>query len=446
MGFADKAFRLLRRDAAVYALQVVTGAVIARVLGPAAMGVWIILLMIASYAESLGRVYGDAAAVQVLGYGDYQVGEVAFALIVLAVAPAVAVVAILLALQPVLSATILARAAVSPVDVALVLLYLPVRYVVLGYAYLLIAEEDVGGYNVMTVLSTLLPSALGAALLLATPAGLHALTGSLLAGAIAAAAYGMTRVHRRAPLVARWNPMLLRDLVRIGLKIYVLRALDYVYLYGAGLAVASVLPPTAVTYFRMGQDRALLLSRVSGAVGTMLYPRVARLTRLPDEARALTVLSFRRTLIALTVAGACGVILARPAVLVLYGPAFSGVIVPLMLFIPGVVAEASSGLLTQYFLGRGRMRVVIGVAAAALAIEAALLFVLLGHWGLIGAVAATAAAYVLAMAVRIGVFCRLEGVPVAGILVPRREDWSYLWRFSLDRARTLGRAPSASAA
>src|SRR3990172_2172297 len=84
MSIANKSFALFRRDTLIYTVSIVSGAIIARVLGPTTMGIWIILLMIPSYAEAFGRLKFDIAAVYFLGKDRHRLGEMTFILNVVA--------------------------------------------------------------------------------------------------------------------------------------------------------------------------------------------------------------------------------------------------------------------------------------------------------------------------------------------------------------------------
>jgi len=67
LGISDKSLSLFSRDIFVYSTKTITGAIIARTLGPEGFGIWIILQMLPSYAEAFGRLKFDIAAVYFLG-------------------------------------------------------------------------------------------------------------------------------------------------------------------------------------------------------------------------------------------------------------------------------------------------------------------------------------------------------------------------------------------
>src|SRR5262245_11763044 len=80
MSLANKSFSVLLRDVVLLGTNLVTSVVIARGLGPHMVGLWVVLNMIPSYAETLGRLKADAGAIYFLGSGAHAVGDVVFAL------------------------------------------------------------------------------------------------------------------------------------------------------------------------------------------------------------------------------------------------------------------------------------------------------------------------------------------------------------------------------
>ena len=78
MSVSDKSLSLFNRDILVYLSKLITGALIARILGPLGFGIWIILQMIPSYSEAFGRLKFDVASVYFLGKKKHNVGETLF--------------------------------------------------------------------------------------------------------------------------------------------------------------------------------------------------------------------------------------------------------------------------------------------------------------------------------------------------------------------------------
>ena len=67
MSISDKSLSLFNRDIFVYSSKIILWAIVARILGPVGLGIWIIFEMIPSYAEAFGMLKFDVASVYFLG-------------------------------------------------------------------------------------------------------------------------------------------------------------------------------------------------------------------------------------------------------------------------------------------------------------------------------------------------------------------------------------------
>jgi len=72
---SDRSLSLFSRDIFVYSTKIITGAIIARTLGPEGFGIWIILQMLPSYADAFGRLKFDIASVYFLGKKKHGLGN-----------------------------------------------------------------------------------------------------------------------------------------------------------------------------------------------------------------------------------------------------------------------------------------------------------------------------------------------------------------------------------
>jgi len=67
MRFSSKVFSIFQRDLLLFITNLITGVLIARILGPSALGIFGILSMVPAYAEGFGRIKVDIAAVYFIG-------------------------------------------------------------------------------------------------------------------------------------------------------------------------------------------------------------------------------------------------------------------------------------------------------------------------------------------------------------------------------------------
>lgn len=420
--FLAKSFGVLGGSVLIHVVQIVAGAIIARWLGPREMGMWLILLMIPSYAEILGRLHLDEAAVFVVGRGAYRVGEVAFALGVVSLASAGILIGAFAAAREWLFATFLRDLADARVYAYWMVGYVPVSFLALNYNYLLLADEDVAGYNAVRFVTLLVPWAVGALLVTALGLGLAGLVASYIASGMFAVAYGFRRVHRRHRLRFHASTSMVRLLGSFGGKLYLLSLFSYLNTYVSGVIALLYLPVEQVGFYRIAQNTALLVGRLPEAVATVLYPRVARIGEDAGRARQLTARSVRLSMAALLVAMTIGVALARPIVLALYGRAFEPTVLLVWVLLPGTVLLVGTALVRQHFSGRGRIGVTVAITAVPMALQVALLAAAIPRFGVVGAALGTSFSYLVASIIHVMAFRWIEGVPARQLLVVNRED------------------------
>ncbi len=435
--FASSAFAMFQRDVFIYVVLFASSIVIARVLLPARMGVWSILLLIPSYAAAFGRLQTDTASVYFVARKQHGVGESAFVLNVIALIMAALAVAAFFGLQGWLFDSPLRELDGARRLAYLMVASVPLEFLSMNYAYLLLGRNDVTGYNRQNVIRALTPPVAGVAALLVVGPSVEALVWSVLGGTALAVAHGAWRVHSAQPLKVAFRTVLFRDVLKFGLKLYLGSVASFLGLYLVGLTVAIYLTSTDVAYFQIALARALLLAKIAAAVAAVLYPTVAALTGMGDEATRLTARAFRITLLLTVTAAGAAMLFAGPAVRLIYGAEYAGVVLPLLVLIPAVAVDSATSIFTQYFIGRGRPMVTTAFTFAVLMPQIAVLWIVVPRWGVAGAAWATAAALTLGAAVRVAAFVVISGAGLRELAAPRREDVTFIWRFFAGRLKAL---------
>ena len=126
MSISDKSLSLFNRNIFVYSSRIILGAIIARILGPVGLGIWIIFEMLPSYAEAFGRLKFDIASVYFLGQKKYGIGETIFFLnFTSLISSSVIIILILLNIE------IIDEYLFKEVEIDLILLYLVLFYIIL---------------------------------------------------------------------------------------------------------------------------------------------------------------------------------------------------------------------------------------------------------------------------------------------------------------------------
>lgn len=445
--FRDQTFSLFRLNMLSYALRLFTSVIVARELGPEALGLWILLSLFPTYADGFARLKVDVAAIYVLGKGMGTFAEVSAAIHFIALVTGGLFALALAAAEPWVMPALFGDAAVSAWTYRLVLLTIPVNFIATNYSYLMLHREDVAGYNRSTFLRGVIPSVLGATLLVLTPLKIEALVIALLAGGVIAVLYGINRMSETPRPQWPRDRSLWRRLFSYSGRLYAAGLVEHFNQYLSSLLLGIHLRPADLTYFRMGQDRLQLLDQVPASLNTVLYPKIANASSESGR-RELVARSCRVLLLLLCGAGLLGALLSPLIVRVLYGLPYMPMVSSIWLLLPGVIALGATQSVMQYFAGSGRADLSWKLPIVPLIAQILLIIPLMNLWGFRGAALALSLSFLLYAVVRIHVWSMVTGERRRDLVNVGAADVRVLGDFLRDRIgriRLAKRSPGAVA-
>lgn len=429
MSLASKSTSILIRDAFLYAMKIFTSVVIARKLGPEMLGVFVILSLIPSYAESFGRLKFDVAAVYFLGKKKYCIGEVVLTLNALALATSGLIVGVILWQFDWIYGLLFSKTQYDATILAhFILLQIPVHFLWMNYSYLILHKEDVVSYNRMIIINTLASSLLSIILLLFFDLGLSAVVGSNLLGTSVSLIYGIIALGAIGSTGKLFNSSLIRDLFQYGYKLYTGGLIGHFQVYVTNLLAVLYLLPAQVSFFTIARSFGQMMDRVPAALNTILFPQLAK-TVDPKEAALIAARAFRLLLVLLIVVTGIAVTLIHPAVHLMYGSAFLPLILPFLILLPGIVMSGATTPFIQYFMSVNRPGLAVTLPVLPLVIQVALAMLIIPLWGPAGAALAFSAGLVAFSLISIWMFLKISGCTLSEDLMLRREDLEYLWHF-----------------
>ena len=150
--------------------------------------------------------------------------------------------------------------------------------------------------------------------------------------------------------------------------------------------------PAAVGVYTVSVRLAELVWQMPNAASFVIFPRAA--ARSSHEMNRFTPRVFRWTLV-LTATAALGLaVIARPAIRFIYGSAFDGAFLPMLLLLPGVVLLGGGKVLANDVAGRGFPHYNAIVSGTCLILTVLLDLLLIPDHGAAGAAVASTVAYV----------------------------------------------------
>lgn len=427
MSFAEKSVAVFGRDLFLRAWTLVTSIVIARILGPVDLGIWYILLMIPGYAEAFGRLKLDIASVYFLGKGKYKLGEVYFNLIIISLLSSAVIIILFFWQKNFISINLLKNSLSSNFLVYLMFAYIPLNFIITNYSYLFLAGDDVKGYNNLSLIYPVISAALGIFLLLTFKREILSLVAATLIGAITSIFYGALRISKTDKIIYHLNIDMLKDFFKFSWKLYISGFISYFQIYISGVLVAVFLLPQDVTFYQMGQQKALMLSMIASAMGTFLYPLVAKGS--DSYGNEVAAKACRVNFLILTFLAIIGAILIKPAVYYLYGKDFMPQIFPFWILLPGSIFYGAMTILYPYFVGKARPEITLQLSFVPLIFQVCLCAILIPVFGMLGAAFAASLSYFAAGVISIIIFAKLSQINFIDIIIPQKNDIVLLLNF-----------------
>lgn len=251
-----------------------------------------------------------------------------------------------------------------------------------------------------------------------------ALTAAVVASAVSAAAILRTTAHRvpEARLLrARFHRPLARSTLRMALPVYLGNAIQYLNYRLDLVFVGALAGVVGVGLYSVSYRIAEMLLIVPNAIGFVHVSRAASDVEMRLQASSIRLFWASASV----VAGASAVValVARPAITLVFGADYDGAVTPLILLLPGIIALAGGGVLTNDLAGRGRAAYNAWGSAGALVVTVALDVWLVPDHGAVGAAIASTAAYSISLAVGVFGFVRVTGATLGDLL----RGWCW-WR------------------
>jgi len=386
---------------------------VARALGPAGRGLYSLPAILAAFATSLYSGLSTATSYYLLrepkGRGA------------LRAAFATGTAFVFLGVMSVVALAIATRQPWAALPATLALPSSAIMMIVSGYCYG-INRVPLGNFlNLCTTATILILAAAGFFLVDRTAS---VAIGAWIIGqaAVAIVALVLTLLHaRRLAVISMPTSLFASYATKVGF-VNLVTLLNYradVYIVAT---LASIAALGLYTVAVAGAETLLIVTQVLAAV---TLPRIGSMR--PKEAAIFTARCVRLSLVVSLVFGFAALLLAEPAVRVLFGSAFLASVAPLRILVVGVVALSVGGLFSNFFtlvLGRPQLPLLVAAISAVTCIGTSI--ALVPRVGIVGAAIATSLAYVVGQAIALVLFCRRSGIPFRKALLPGIGDTASL--------------------
>jgi len=220
----------------------------------------------------------------------------------------------------------------------------------------------------------------------------------------------LARLHRPYRPRPRWAS--LKAALAYGLKLYPGNLANWIHFRSDQFVVAALLGPSAVGLYALSARWAELLLLVGYGVATAGLHQIASL-----DPAAGHLFAKRLALSVLGITASVGAILGVSTPFVLpgvYGEAFSGAVVPLLLLIPGIILWDGARILSQFIsYNAGRPEIPTMVAVGGAVANVVLALIIVPALGIAGAALASTLTYASVVIATWIIFLRWKHVPQA---------------------------------
>jgi O-antigen/teichoic acid export membrane protein len=258
-----------------------------------------------------------------------------------------------------------------------------------------------------------------AALLLAVPDA----TGFVVATGLAfvvAAALGVAALARGGVVpLPRWHADLASRALALGMRGQAGNVLAYVNLRLDLLLVPVLLDLPATGLYLVATRAAEVLGQLPGAVGSLLFPAVAR--QGDPSSTQLTERAVRLTVLLVALAALVVILVADPLLAIAFGSAYSPAATALRILAASMLPLAIGRVLAADLKGRGRAGLVSLAMLTAVAVTVVGDLLLIPRVGIAGAAITSLAAYATSAALLLAAF-RVTAGGRLGLLIPRPAD------------------------
>lgn len=356
MSLANKSLSIFIRDIFLFFSSAVVSIILARSLGPHALGLWFALNLIPSYAELFGRVKVDAATVYLLSKGKYSLKELLPIINLIAISTA-ALIVLLYIIGSDLFNNYLFKESVAEMRgyVILMLLQIPITFLYMNYLYVHVYREDTDVVNKMVLIRSVLSFVIIVALFIYSHYSLSILqvivaTSSGVSGALI---YGWIKAPKHQLIALKPSISAVKELVAYGTKLYIVGIFSYLNVYTVQFLVLIKLAPAAMSFYTIAQQNSQLFQKLADAVAVFLFPLIAKNS---DEEDAIdtTLRVFRILLLILIPSLLLAFLLLKYVVIFTYGSKYLPVILPILIILPCITLSTATSPISILFQGLGK--------------------------------------------------------------------------------------------
>jgi O-antigen/teichoic acid export membrane protein len=423
MHLKNKALSIFWRDASLLFSNLLLGVLAARVLGASEFGVWVALLLVPVYVDALFRTKAEVASIFLIRNAMYKAGDVLLSLNIIAISSAI--IACSLIVWKIEFINYLLFQNNNNISKLLLLsVLIPIEFLYLNYSYIYLAINDTRSHNYMVLIHAFSKLFFAIIFLNIFSLGIVGLICASIIGSSFALVYGWVLSYQRGLKSSGGNSFkICRALLSYGTGFYLAGFFGQFLEVSVKTIAVKFLSISEIGYLGIGQNFSQLLSKVSGAINTVLFPHVSGLDL--SKGGELVCKAFRILVILLSSTVTILFLSLNTLINLVYGEQYYDVINVVHYLLPGIAIYCASSTLNNYFIGNGRNYILPIIQIPVIVVEIILAWFLCQWYGLIGASIALSIGFTIYGLLLIISFLIISKISFKK-LIPKYADYKYI--------------------
>jgi O-antigen/teichoic acid export membrane protein len=396
--------------------------IIARTTGPEGKGIYSLAILAPMMLGTFTALNLGAGATYYTGNKKYAPGDVMGSLFGVCALLALAFGTLYLAFLPEISR--LAFKGLRADYLLLSFLIYPAFMLGIPFNGLLLGSQRIKTASKIDLLRSLTALALIALLVLGLGAGIKGAIAATAASFWAAAFASYLSARRIEKLSFSFNPAIIFEVASYSVKGFIGSVIQLLNYRLDVFLINFFMTPVNVGIYSVSVMVAEMIWYIPNAVGYVLFPKISASDA--QTADRITPQVSRITLALTLAAGAAILLIAAPAIHLLFGERFAAAAGPVAILVPGVIALGLTKVLGNDLAARGKPEYPAMTSAVALLLSAGTSIAAIPEYGIAGAAMATSLSY-CASGITISIlYWRHTGNRPWSFLVPQKQDFVLL--------------------
>ena len=238
------------RDVLLFFTNIGTGIVVARLLGPESLGIWVALCIIPAYCETFVRVKTDRAAIFFLGQKKESEQTILATINIISLIMCLIILVTAFFLTDDISRFIFSNKSFDGTEYIIgMLLIVPLQFYYLNYTYFHLGLNNIRIYNTMVLISALVNSFFIIFFLFAYSAGIWSLIYASFISNLLSLSYGFYKVERKNWTKAKYNFHFFSKILKYGFNFYLISLLSELKEQGSKTITILFLKSNQIAFF-----------------------------------------------------------------------------------------------------------------------------------------------------------------------------------------------------